>query len=247
MTIDPKQLAQWALAIGSKNMGEVLNTMLDIVKSGDLSALTLLEEAGSNLHPMVLKGPMITLPEGEYTFEEFRDRCIAELTGNVPKITETQAEKEKKIRLAAFQELVQKYASEISPTIADEGRRLLVDLIDARTQTPTKSPSEIYCDIHNCHQVRKVEDSDPTQSQGGPFSFSLDVISDTVCHHFFEKVIEYSRYSMKVTITTGEYDLKRIRAFWIKEVRPQQMAFSRVDLLDLYMDLPADGWFVGPR
>ena len=67
--------SKWEKALTGKNMTDVLNTMLEIADQGDDKVIPLLEIAACNVHPLAKKIPIPT-KDGEFTFEEFRARCI---------------------------------------------------------------------------------------------------------------------------------------------------------------------------
>ncbi len=79
-TSDP---AGWAASLASSDYTDVLNAMMQIAEDGDLSALPLLQSAGANASAFAKRLP-ITLPEGKFTFDQFREWCVNRLRERFP-------------------------------------------------------------------------------------------------------------------------------------------------------------------
>ena len=79
MNISFEQRQAWKAAIDSANVVDVLNAMAAIRDSGDLSAATLLQQAGRNISALARR-MIIKTPEGSTTFEGFRERCLSVLS-----------------------------------------------------------------------------------------------------------------------------------------------------------------------
>ena len=143
--------------------------------------------------------------------------------------------------MAAYDRLIAG-AADVRTEDAEAGRQLLRDLIAHRGRQPTLAAEQVYFQARNYTEGNRAEDADPGQTAGGHFAYCLDRIDDPECRALFSRVIR----RMRVALEEDLYDLRRIRRFWAREVRPQQMAFYRVDLLDRFASLPGNGWTVGP-
>lgn len=68
----------WEARLNSPDFVAVLNALTEVADHGDLSHLPLLQSAGANAPDLAKRLP-ITLPEGKFTFEQYRERCLQRL------------------------------------------------------------------------------------------------------------------------------------------------------------------------
>ena len=246
MAVPQEQFDEWEAQVNSANMLDVLNAMLAISEcefdnpADRQKAVVLLEKAGSNLHSMA-KQTKLTLPEGRLTFEEFRQRCLAKVKHMAAPAGKTESQRELDERLMQFETMASQ-APDVSTEDIESGKALLRSLYQARERSQTTPPQDIYAQVKGVRDVRRAEDADASQSYGGQFAYCLELVDDPECRGLLSRVMRGRR----TALSDEFYDMRRIRRFWVRDVRPQQFAFRRLELLETVSQLPTDGWTVGP-
>lgn len=241
MSVSPEQFAEWKEQVLGNNMMDVLNAMLSIAEAGDPAAARLLEIAGQNVSG-VAKSMRLQMPDGPMTFDEFRTGQIARLLKKPAAPAPTTAEREVDARVERFRAFALTATTTLPSAHIDEAATLVRDLARLRGHRLTSSPEEVYREFKGLTSVRRAEDGDPSGSFGGHFAYSPEHTDDPECRSLLFRVARGRR----VELSDDLYDMKRVCNHWIREVRPQQFAFYRLDLLSRFECLPAVGWAVGP-